>query len=266
MRECLDGRRGRWSRGARAGVVLTASVLSVACSGGSADGSGGAISGGGGTGGDAPGTGGTLGGTGGEGVGGASGGTSPEAGGAATGGSAPGTGGSDSAGEGWEEVRCFEWGEEPPTGGRICHGRMGNLWTMVSSLCAAADPTHPPMDLYAESCGGEDDPAGWDETWCEPMTCYGRRGSWRAKVEVQCFPPSETPVDATPSEFFCDGAVEAPTGWENVQCFESDSQCFGFLGLYYPTWGLYPTCHIDANYANNPEFTEVTPDTEYLCP
>jgi len=260
------------------GAVLAACVLwAAACSGGmqddpdgsggssgsggSADGSGGAISGAGGTGGQAPGTGG-FDGTGGDGASaGLGGGIS------SMGGSSSGFGGSGSANEGWDEVRCFHFGEAET--GAICFGRLGNLWTAVFPMCVIESQTRYPMDLNAQ-CWGEDDPTGWDETWCTGENeCNARRGRWHMAVDVGCNLPSEAPVDTTPSEARCDGPAEAPTGWENVQCFPSDSggfvKCFGSLGLYYPTWGLFPTCYLDANYANSPDFSEVPADSEMFC-
>src|SRR6478736_2243964 len=272
----LEGRRARARRWvAGTGVTLTVCVLGVACSGGVQDepggpsgsggspgGSGGAISGGGGIGGNATGTGGG-------GASGGAGGTLWTGGGAATGGSSSGAGGSDTASDGWDEVRCFHFGETET--GAICFGRIGNLWTAVFPMCVIESQTRYPMDLNA-TCLGQDDPAGWDETWCSSMQqCNGRRGTWRTEVDVECHLPSEIPVVGTPSELRCEGAAaESPTGWDNVQCFPANggafAECFGSLGLYYPTWGLLPTCYIDANYANSADFTEVPPGPEIFCP
>jgi len=241
-------------------LALGAALASPACGGGTGGaGSGGATPGSGGA---ASGSGGTA--SGGSAAGGAAtGGVTASGGASASGGTGSGSGGSTSA-SGWEEVRCFQYQQ---TTTRTCYAKLGNLWSVVAPVCGVEGNPHYPMTRNQTSCGGVDDGAGWDETWCDDLQCYGRLGDWLTVVGAPCDLPSQAPSDQTPTEALCGAAAEAPTVWQDVACYEASSAtfliCYGFLGIYYPTWGLIPSCQLEAN-AADPDYVEVTPDP--TCP
>jgi len=247
-------------------LLLTLIVL-PACGGGSpvadgaggaGSGSGGAVSGVGGT--SASGGNATTGGataTGGS----ATGGQLASGGAPASGGAGPGSGGS--AASGWEEIRCWRYQQ---TTTFFCYGRIGNLWANVWHVCTKDGDAKNPMTRTQMECGGADDPTGWDETWCNADAyCYGRLGDWGTDLVAACETPmgEGEPTGQTPAEARCDAVVEAPAGWENVDCYDQGitppvSLCYGFRGIYYPFWGLYPACDIDDT--EDPDLTEVVPE------
>jgi len=248
---------------ARLGVCFGTAFVSLACGGASmdADGGGGSSATGGAASGGSNSTGGAASG-GSNSAGGAASGGSNSTGGAASGGSSSsgGTGGS-SSGVDWDEVRCWSYQE---TDARTCYGRFGNLWTPIELACAIEGEPRRPMDLSTNECDSEDISTPWDETWCHEEECYGRLGDWAARLRAACEIPAATPSGATPSETFCAGAVEAPVGWHDVQCVAAEGSsidyCYGFIGMYFPNFGLFPTCYVEAKMAADPDFTEVTPD------
>jgi hypothetical protein len=248
---------------ARLGVCFGTACISLACGGASMDagGAGGSSATGGAASGGSDSTGGAASG-GSNSAGGAASGGSNSTGGAASGGSnsTGGTGGS-SSGVDWDEVRCWQYQD---TDARSCYGRIGNLWTPVELACAIEGEPRRPMDLSTNECDTEDISTPWDETWCHEEECYGRLGDWAARLRAACEIPDATPSGATPSETFCEGVVEAPVGWRDVQCVAANGavmdHCYGFIGMYFPNFGLFPTCYVEAEMAADPDFTEVTPD------
>lgn len=199
--------------------------------------------------------------------GGAPSGGSPSSGGApSSGGTSSGTGGTNSTTTGWDEVRC--WRLEAATA-RLCYARLGNLWAPVAPLCEFDGEPKNPMTESVTSCGSADDPAGWDETWCDDSQCYGRLSGWATVLQASCtIPEGVEPAPGTPAELLCDAAPEAPTGWDGVACYTQGGGtqpfCFGFRGLYYPSWGLYPTCDLETGVAIDPDYVELEPD-EVVC-
>jgi hypothetical protein len=126
------------------------------------------------------------------------------------------------------------------------------------------------MDRNTTACASEDSSTPWDETWCDDQQCYGRLGDWLTVLRAPCETPEGTLSTGTPSSQFCAGAVEAPAGWHDVHCLAviapvTAPYCYGFIGLYFPAAGLYPTCHIETEMAGDPASTEVTAD-ETVCP
>jgi len=251
---------------ARLGVCFGTALMSLACGGASMDagGGGGSSGAGGAASGGSNSTGGAASG-GSSSTGGAASGGSNSTGGAASGGSnstggTSGSGGS-SSGVDWDEVRCWQYQD---TDLHTCYGRFGNLWTPVERACAIEGEPRRPMDLTTYECDGEDISTPWDETWCHEEECYGRLGDWAARLRAACEIPDATPSGATPSETFCDGVVEAPVGWDDVQCVAATGPtidyCWGFIGMYFPNFGLFPTCYVEAKMAADPDFTEATPD------
>jgi len=113
-------------------------------------------------------------------------------------------------------------------------------------------------------CGGVDDEAGWDETWCDDYpACFGRLGDWITDLIAACESPMGVaePTGQTPAEAFC-GAMEAPTGWGDVDCYDEGviaptDLCYGSHGIYYPAWGLLPTCEISDEIDQNPNYTPI---------
>jgi hypothetical protein len=231
-------------RRARLGVCFGTAFMSLACGGASMDAGGGGGS---------------------SATGGAASGGSNSTGGAASGGSnssggTSGTGGS-SSGVAWDEVRCWQYQDSD---GRICYGRFGNLWARIERACAIEGDSRGPMTRSTYECDSEDVSTPWDETWCYyDEECYGRLGDWATRLRAACEIPPEPPSDASPSELFCAGAVEAPVGWDDVQCVAATGPtidyCWGFIGMYFPDDGLFPTCYVEAKMAADPDFTEVTP-------
>jgi len=250
-------------------LLLTLIVL-PACGGGSpvADGAGGAGSGSGGA---VSGVGGTSA------SGGSAAGGTPASGGSATGGqlasggapasggAGPGSGGS--AASGWEEIRCWRYQQTTTS---ICYGRIGNLWANVWHVCTKDGEAKNPMTRTQMECGGVDDPTGWDETWCDADAyCYGRLGDWGTDLLAACEDAMGEggPTGQTPTEARCDAAAEAPIGWDDVECYDQGitppvSFCFGFRGIYFPFWGLSPTCEMEETDLD-PDFTAIAPDDAF---
>lgn len=126
------------------------------------------------------------------------------------------------------------------------------------------------MDQNATACASQDSSSPWEETWCDDLDCYGRLGDWLTVLRAPCETPEATLSSGTPSSSFCTGVVEAPVGWHDVHCLAviapvTEPYCYGFIGLYFPDSGLYPTCYIEAEMAGDPDLTEVPPDSAH-CP
>jgi hypothetical protein len=193
----------------------------------------------------------------------ATGGTTTSGGAPATGGTASASGGSTSAASGWEEIRCWQYGVTTTV---LCYGRLGNLWANVAHVCTAEGDPKNPMTRNETACGGADDSTGWDETWCDDLQCYGRLGDWLTGLLAPCELPDGELLTQTPTEALCGAAPEAPTGWENVDCYLLDVGveapfCVGFHGTYQAGFGLYPICDIEADTAE--DYTEISPDQAF---